>query len=60
MPAWKWKQHVESWISAEELAGKLRAAGYEILDCRYVGFCEMIFKAKKPRTNKKSLPVSKS
>jgi dolichol-phosphate mannosyltransferase len=32
----------------EELARRLRAAGYEILDCRYVGFCEMIFKARKP------------
>src|SRR5438309_4339409 len=32
----------------EDLARRLRAAGYEILDCRYVGFCEMIFKARKP------------
>ncbi|MGH7395061.1 MAG: glycosyltransferase, partial [Candidatus Methylomirabilales bacterium] len=32
----------------EELARRLRAAGYEILDCRYVGFCEMNFKARKP------------
>ena len=31
----------------EGLAARLRAAGYEILDCRYVGFCEMIFKARK-------------
>ena len=28
--------------------GRLRPAGNEILDCRYVGFCEMIFKARKP------------
>jgi len=32
----------------DELAGRLRAAGYEILDWKYVGFCEMIFKARKP------------
>lgn len=22
--------------------------GYEVQDCQYVGFCEMIFKARKP------------
>ncbi|MGH7360613.1 MAG: class I SAM-dependent methyltransferase, partial [Candidatus Methylomirabilales bacterium] len=32
----------------EDVMRRLRAAGYEILDCRYVGFCEMIFKARKP------------
>jgi SAM-dependent methyltransferase len=31
-----------------DLARRLRAAGHEILDCRYVGFCEMIFKVRKP------------
>jgi SAM-dependent methyltransferase len=30
------------------LASRLAALGYEVLDCRYVGFCEMIFKARKP------------
>ena len=35
----------------EEVARRLRAAGYGILDCRYVGFCEMIFKARKPLTS---------
>lgn len=35
-------------FTREELAARLQAAGYEILDCRYVGFCEMIFKARKP------------
>ncbi|TLY23804.1 MAG: methyltransferase domain-containing protein [Nitrospirae bacterium] len=35
-------------FTREEVARRLRAIGYEILDCRYVGFCEMIFKAKKP------------
>jgi len=32
----------------DELAGRLRAAGYEILDWKYVVSCEMIFKARKP------------
>jgi len=32
----------------EDLAGRLLAEGYEILDCQYVGSCEMIFKARKP------------
>jgi len=35
----------------DELAGRLRAAGYEILDCQYVRFCEMIVKARKPLTS---------
>lgn len=30
------------------LTRRLRALGYEILDCRYVGFCEMILKSRKP------------
>src|SRR5262245_25050287 len=30
------------------LAESMRTLGLEILDCRYVGFCEMIFKARKP------------
>ena len=34
----------------EELTARLLAAGYEILDCQYVGFCEMIFKVRKPLT----------
>ena len=32
----------------EELTARLRAAGYEILNSEYVGFCEMIFKVRKP------------
>ncbi len=40
-------QHVTH-FTHKELAGQLRAAGYEILACQYVGFCEMIFKARKP------------
>jgi SAM-dependent methyltransferase len=35
-------------FTRDSLAARLRAAGFEILDCRYVGFCEMIFKASKP------------
>lgn len=35
-------------FTREELAKRLHAAGYEVLDCRYVGFCEMIFRARKP------------
>ncbi|TAL12093.1 MAG: glycosyltransferase [Nitrospirae bacterium] len=36
-------------FTRDQLAERLRIAGYEILDCRYVGFCEMIFKARKPQ-----------
>jgi dolichol-phosphate mannosyltransferase len=32
----------------EELTARLLAAGYDILNCQYVGSCEMIFKARKP------------
>jgi SAM-dependent methyltransferase len=35
-------------FTQEQLAGRLRAGGYEIVECRYVGRCEMIFKARKP------------
>ena len=35
-------------FTRRQLAERLQAAGYEILDCRYVGYCEMIFKARKP------------
>jgi len=41
------KEHITH-FTREELARRLRAAGYEVLDCRYVGFSEMIFKARKP------------
>jgi len=40
-------EHITHFIR-DELARRLRATGYEILDCQYVGFCEMIFKARKP------------
>ena len=41
------KEHITHY-TREDAMRRLRAAGYEILDCRYVGFCEMIFKARKP------------
>jgi dolichol-phosphate mannosyltransferase len=36
-------------FSRDGLLGRLRALGYDVLECRYVGFCEMIVKARKPR-----------
>ena len=41
------KEHITR-FTREELEGRLRDAGYQVLDCRYVGLCEMIFKARKP------------
>jgi hypothetical protein len=38
-------------FTRQGLRDRLQAAGYEILECRYVGFCEMIFKARKPRAS---------
>ncbi len=35
-------------FTRKEVTDRLRSAGYNILECRYVGFCEMIFKARKP------------
>ncbi len=40
-------EHITRFTRAS-LAARLQAAGFEILDCQYVGFCEMIFKARKP------------
>ena len=34
--------------TADGLAARLKEMGYDVLDCQYVGFCEMIFKACKP------------
>ncbi len=39
-------------FTRQGLTDRLHAAGYEILGCRYVGFCEMIFKARKPRASR--------
>lgn len=42
-----------------DLAARLRAAGYEILDCEYVGYAEMIFKARRlPSVAAAALPTS--
>ncbi|MGH7204748.1 MAG: glycosyltransferase [Nitrospiraceae bacterium] len=48
------EEHI-SHFTREQLATRLRAAGYEILNCRYVGLCEMIFKARKPISFKAGL-----
>jgi ubiquinone/menaquinone biosynthesis C-methylase UbiE len=40
-------EHITHYTRAG-LTARLQAAGYEVLECRYVGFCEMIFKARKP------------
>jgi 2-polyprenyl-3-methyl-5-hydroxy-6-metoxy-1,4-benzoquinol methylase len=32
----------------QSLAALIRATGFEVLDCKYVGYSEMIFKARKP------------
>lgn len=42
-------------FTRETLAARLRQYGYEVLDCRYVGFCEMIFKARKPQAAARAL-----
>jgi len=39
-------EHITHYTRAG-LTARLRAAGYEVLECRYVGSCEMIFKARK-------------
>lgn len=39
-------QHITHY-TRRELEGLLSSFGFDILECRYVGFCEMIFKAKK-------------
>jgi ubiquinone/menaquinone biosynthesis C-methylase UbiE len=41
------KEHITH-FTYEQLAARLRATGFEILECHYVGFWEMIFKARKP------------
>lgn len=42
-------EHITHFTKAT-LAARLRQYGYEILECRYVGKCEMVFKARKPVT----------
>ncbi len=40
-------EHITHFTRASLLA-KLRDAGFEVLACKYVGFCELIVQAKKP------------
>jgi dolichol-phosphate mannosyltransferase len=40
-------EHITRFTRAT-LAERLRAAGFAVLDCRYVGRCEMIFQARRP------------
>ncbi|HEV7842123.1 MAG TPA: methyltransferase domain-containing protein, partial [Pyrinomonadaceae bacterium] len=40
-------EHITHYTAAG-LAARLKEMGYEVQDCEYVGFCEMIFKARKP------------
>ncbi|HEY0406214.1 MAG TPA: glycosyltransferase [Pyrinomonadaceae bacterium] len=40
-------EHITHYTAAG-LAARLAELGYEVQDCQYVGFCEMIFKARKP------------
>jgi SAM-dependent methyltransferase len=40
-------EHITHFTHAS-LLEKLRQAGFEVLDCKYVGFCELIVQARKP------------
>ncbi len=40
-------QHITH-FTREGLKAELESLGFEVLACRYVGFCEMVFKARKP------------
>ena len=40
-------QHITH-FTREGLTAELESFGFEVLACRYVGFCEMVFKARKP------------
>jgi len=48
-------EHITHFTQAT-LAARLRQYGYEVLDCRYVGGCEMIFKARKPAAPRVAQP----
>jgi dolichol-phosphate mannosyltransferase len=47
MPGAYAHEHITRYTAAA-LTKRLREGGYDVLDCQYVGFCEMIFKARKP------------
>lgn len=44
----------------KSLGGKITARGFDILDCQYVGYSEMIFKARKPGTSPQAQPMAVS
>ncbi len=46
-------EHI-SHFTRDGLERLLKGLGFDVLDCRYVGFCEMIFKARKPQTSEGS------
>lgn len=50
-------QHITH-FTREGLEAELRPLGFEILECRYVGFCEMILKVRKPQAREKETPCS--
>ncbi|MFQ5852423.1 MAG: methyltransferase domain-containing protein [Candidatus Binatia bacterium] len=45
-------------FSRAKLARRLQAMGFAILNCRYVRFCEMIFKAQKPAAAEVVTPMT--
>jgi ubiquinone/menaquinone biosynthesis C-methylase UbiE len=48
-------EHITHYTAAG-LAARLKEMGFDVLDCQYVGFCEMIFKARKPATAEAAEP----
>jgi predicted SAM-dependent methyltransferase len=42
----------------ESLGRAIKARGFEVLDCQYVGYSEMIFKARKPQAAIESDPTA--
>ncbi len=42
------------------LADVIKASGFEVLDCQYVGYSEMIFKARKPANGQRTNAVMSS
>jgi dolichol-phosphate mannosyltransferase len=50
-------EHVTHY-TRQSLAEKIVVRGFEILDCQYVGYSEMIFKARKPKTAAETLPAA--
>ena len=42
----------------DSLGRAIKARGFEVLDCQYVGYSEMIFKARKPRAAMETQPTA--